>query len=184
MGGHKCWACMCFFSCKTLWWNKLMLSNIASHRFTFLLSDSKEKNKILMNPERNSSHPFVGLAFKLEVSGFLMYLIAVCRTIRKIFFLLQNDFMKDLVIDCSAESPPGPFPAASSEGSYCSQPMLKGWGIMFYPFEEGVATVSYLGFIHVGELSSLPHLYFYSVIPVCHYGLIDINCEIRWVVCY
>ncbi|XP_045667723.1 elongation factor G, mitochondrial [Ursus americanus] len=32
--------------------------------------DSKEKNKILMNSERNSSHPFVGLAFKLEAGRF------------------------------------------------------------------------------------------------------------------
>ncbi|GAB5576709.1 ribosome-releasing factor 2 [Prionailurus iriomotensis] len=32
--------------------------------------DSKEKNKILMNAERNSSHPFVGLAFKLEAGRF------------------------------------------------------------------------------------------------------------------
>ncbi|KAF3827261.1 hypothetical protein GH733_002747, partial [Mirounga leonina] len=32
--------------------------------------DSKEKNKILMNSERSSSHPFVGLAFKLEAGRF------------------------------------------------------------------------------------------------------------------
>ncbi|XP_040830797.1 elongation factor G, mitochondrial isoform X1 [Ochotona curzoniae] len=32
--------------------------------------DSKEKTKILMNSERNSSHPFVGLAFKLEAGRF------------------------------------------------------------------------------------------------------------------
>uniref|UniRef100_A0A7N5KP33 Elongation factor G, mitochondrial n=1 Tax=Ailuropoda melanoleuca TaxID=9646 RepID=A0A7N5KP33_AILME len=32
--------------------------------------DSKEKNKILMHSERNSSHPFVGLAFKLEAGRF------------------------------------------------------------------------------------------------------------------
>lgn len=32
--------------------------------------DSKEKTKILMNSQRDNSHPFVGLAFKLEASRF------------------------------------------------------------------------------------------------------------------
>lgn len=32
--------------------------------------DSKEKTKILMNSSRDNSHPFVGLAFKLEVGRF------------------------------------------------------------------------------------------------------------------
>ena len=46
---------------------------------SFILSDSQEKTKILMNPKRDNSHPFVGLAFKLEVSCFLMCLTAICR---------------------------------------------------------------------------------------------------------
>ncbi|CAO2612937.1 Elongation factor G, mitochondrial [Lemmus lemmus] len=36
----------------------------------YAISDSKEKTKILMNSQRDNSHPFVGLAFKLEAGRF------------------------------------------------------------------------------------------------------------------
>uniref|UniRef100_A0A8C0K3B3 Elongation factor G, mitochondrial n=1 Tax=Canis lupus dingo TaxID=286419 RepID=A0A8C0K3B3_CANLU len=45
-------------------------SEVQNYAILHQEDDSKEQNKILMNSERNSSHPFVGLAFKLEAGRF------------------------------------------------------------------------------------------------------------------
>ena len=69
---------------------------------SFILSGSQEKTKILMNPQRDSSHPFVGLAFKLEVSCFLMYLTDVYRIFLLGFYSYYKvTLRKDLVTDFS-----------------------------------------------------------------------------------
>uniref|UniRef100_A0A9L0IQY9 Elongation factor G, mitochondrial n=1 Tax=Equus asinus TaxID=9793 RepID=A0A9L0IQY9_EQUAS len=45
-------------------------SEVPNYALLHQEDDSKEKTKILMNSKRDSSHPFVGLAFKLEAGRF------------------------------------------------------------------------------------------------------------------
>ena len=130
---------------------------------SFILSGSQEKTKILMNPQRDSSHPFVGLAFKLEVSCFLMYLTDVY----SIFLLGFYSYYKGTqerfsyrFLQCKVTLSPTLFHTDSRRRFLCT---AHAQGVNYdLPPWGGSVSVRYVGFFCKGELSFLPHIYLCS----------------------
>lgn len=132
--------------------------------FCFFLSDSKEKNKILMHSERNSSHPFVGLAFKLEVSCFLMYLIAICGN----FLLRSSSCYKKILLQISLlkVTPPSPLSILPLQEKATVLGPHSAVGHYAPPLEGAVSTVTRDSFIWESCLLSPVYIFIQSFLYV------------------